>query len=149
MWRLNYCALGALPFEFTQRDIRKIADKLLLIHNLQTKQHRRVVCNSIRVYSLSYLVAKQPLPTHFNATNNANMYMNTQGWTPLHFAATYGREPVIMLLTKSGADASITTNDGETPLHFSAHYDHKLITIALYEAGAPLDARDKVSACMF
>jgi ankyrin repeat protein len=67
-----------------------------------------------------------------------------QGWTPLHFAATYGRESVIMLLTKNGADASITTNDGETPLHFSAHYDHKLITIALFEAGAPLDAKDKV-----
>eukprot|EP00742_Colponemidia_sp_Colp-10_P024549 GILJ01029485.1.p1 GENE.GILJ01029485.1~~GILJ01029485.1.p1 ORF type:complete len:143 (-),score=27.12 GILJ01029485.1:167-547(-) len=41
---------------------------------------------------------------------------NTNGETPLHWAAAYARLSAILVLVNNGADITATTNKGHTPL---------------------------------
>ena len=73
----------------------------------------------------------------FNFRNN--------GYTPLHRAARYSKEPkVITALLKAGADFNAINTNNETPLHVAARYskEPKVIT-ALCKAGADINAINK------
>lgn len=46
------------------------------------------------------------------------------GFTPLHVAAYFGREPIIRMLIGAGADPTATTDRGETPLDIAITREH-------------------------
>ena len=45
---------------------------------------------------------------------------DSDGWTPMHYAATEGYGKVVKLLLANGADANAKDSDGWTPLHYAA-----------------------------
>jgi len=59
-----------------------------------------------------------------------------QGWTPLHWAARYGREATVELLLDKGADINIQDKQGWTPLHWAAYNGHEAIVQLLLAKGA-------------
>jgi ankyrin repeat protein len=68
------------------------------------------------------------------------------GSTPLHCATGKGRQEVVALLIKSGADVNAqNTNDhwGTTPLHAAAHANQAAIAQLLIEHGADTKAQDR------
>lgn len=58
------------------------------------------------------------------------------GFTPLHWAAEYGRVEVVDLLLRSGADINATENHGETPLQIAVRGDQFQVIKLLIERGA-------------
>ena len=68
---------------------------------------------------------------------------NFSGWTPLHYAACYGRTDIVNLLIKAGASVDAKAWDGRTPLYAAAANDHADVAKILLEAGASVDARTK------
>jgi ankyrin repeat protein len=68
---------------------------------------------------------------------------STDGWTPLHLAAYFGRvDAVRMLLNKGAAVAARSTNPMQnTPLHAAAAGGHAEIAKILLEHGANANAR--------
>ncbi len=45
---------------------------------------------------------------------------DTDGWTPLHYAARGDRVEILRLLLERGADATTRANDGQTPLDMAS-----------------------------
>jgi hypothetical protein len=58
------------------------------------------------------------------------------GWTPLHYAATGGKVPVIQLLLAHGAVLEARSPNGTTPLMMAAGYGSEEAVVALLAAGA-------------
>ena len=68
-----------------------------------------------------------------------------EGWTPLHFAATFSdNATVIITLLDAGADVHARSGTGESPLHAAALNSTLDVTIALLEAGANVHARGQL-----
>ena len=65
------------------------------------------------------------------------------GWTSLHYAATYGHEAVTRRRLAAGANPNAATQDGWTPLHYAASYGHEVIVPLLLAAGANPDVADQ------
>ena len=66
----------------------------------------------------------------------------SDGWTPLHFAASYNADPQgVKTLLNSGADIGVRTEGGLTPLHLAAGSYNYMVVKALLDAGAALGAR--------
>lgn len=61
------------------------------------------------------------------------------GFTPLHWAAEYGRVEVVDLLLRSGADINATENHGETPLQIAVRGDQFHVIKLLIEGGADMN----------
>uniref|UniRef100_A0A8D2PFT1 Proteasome 26S subunit, non-ATPase 10 n=1 Tax=Zosterops lateralis melanops TaxID=1220523 RepID=A0A8D2PFT1_ZOSLA len=57
------------------------------------------------------------------------------GWTPLHIAASAGRDEIVKALIAKGAHVNAVNQNGCTPLHYA-------IAIMLLENGANPDATD-------
>jgi ankyrin repeat protein len=68
-----------------------------------------------------------------------------RGWTPLHSAARYSRDPeVLAMLLEAGADVNARDKAGDTPLHWAAAENTGTAVInALLQAGAVVNARDR------
>lgn len=77
--------------------------------------------------------------------DNSKENFSTNGWRPLHFAASRSREPhpddwqIARLLIRKGAAVNATTRDGQTPLHLAK--DAATIRLLL-ENGASVKAVD-------
>ena len=63
------------------------------------------------------------------------------GYTPLQTAARHGRDNVVALLIKKGADVNAADDYGYTPLHLAAEGGHIGVVKRLVRAGAKVDAR--------
>jgi hypothetical protein len=63
---------------------------------------------------------------------NANA-RDKSGWTPLHWAASYGRVDVARLLLEHGADPGIRDKDGRTPLDIARATRHKEVVRVIEE----------------
>ena len=62
---------------------------------------------------------------------------NSEGWTPLIYACSYGHEAVVRLLLERGADVTLRTKDGRTALFFARHNKRAAIVALLEARGAP------------
>ena len=67
---------------------------------------------------------------------------NNDRWTPLHFAATYGRTDIAQALITAGADVNAKDEFGYTPLHLAARDGQVEIAQALITAGADVNAQN-------
>jgi len=65
-------------------------------------------------------------------------------WTPLHVAAEYGHDKMIVLLIKYGADVNARDSKGNTPLHLAAYEGSEATCRCLLDGGADLYARNNV-----
>ena len=62
--------------------------------------------------------------------------VNKPGWTPLHYAATYGHLAVMNLLLENNAYIDAASPNGSTPLMMAASYGTPIAVKLLLEAGA-------------
>jgi ankyrin repeat protein len=69
--------------------------------------------------------------------------VSTDGWTPLHLAAFFGKTDAVRLLLNRGASVSArSTNEmRNTPLHAAAAGGHAAVVQILLEHGADANAR--------
>jgi ankyrin repeat protein len=69
--------------------------------------------------------------------------VSTDGWTPLHLAAFFGKEDAVRLLLNKGASvtARSTNQMANTPLHAAAAGKHAGIVRILLDHGAAANAR--------
>jgi ankyrin repeat protein len=67
----------------------------------------------------------------------------TNGQTPLHKAATYGRDDIARYLIGKGASVDVQDDDGNTPLHVAAKRGHGVVCRVLYNCGANTAIRNK------
>ncbi len=65
--------------------------------------------------------------------------------TPLHVAAKWGRNNMVVLLLDKGASIIAKTRDGLTPLHCAARSGHEEVVDTLLQRHAPITAKTKVS----
>ncbi|XP_053555114.1 26S proteasome non-ATPase regulatory subunit 10 isoform X1 [Bombina bombina] len=70
-------------------------------------------------------------------------YHTLAGWTPLHIAASAGRDDIVKALIEKGAQVNASNQIGCTPLHYAASKNKQEITLMLLENGASPDATDK------
>lgn len=68
--------------------------------------------------------------------------VNKPGWTPLHYAATGGHVPVMVLLMAHGAQINAESPNGSTPLMMAAMYGSPEAVKHLIQAGANLQAKN-------
>jgi ankyrin repeat protein len=57
---------------------------------------------------------------------------DTNGWTPLHFAAAYGYTNVVKLLLVNKANVNDKDNDDRTPLHYAAGWGFQCAARPVY-----------------
>ena len=76
-------------------------------------------------------------------TNDPNA-RDDKGWSPLHLAAMFSKEPtVVATLAKGGAEPNARDGEDRTPLHLAAVFgESPAIVTALIKAGADADALD-------
>ncbi|KAM0271865.1 hypothetical protein ACHAQH_008965 [Verticillium albo-atrum] len=85
-----------------------------------------------------------PLPTFLNRNSPPSMDVMyyKKGQAPLHRAAANGRDAVVRLLLKWGANTEARDGGGQTPLHRAAANGHDAVVRLLLEKGANTEARD-------
>lgn len=69
-----------------------------------------------------------------------NVFTSQASWTPLHIAASAGREEIVRSLISKGAQLNSVNQNGCTPLHYAASKDR-------YEVLA--DMRGIMHVCFF
>ncbi len=67
---------------------------------------------------------------------------DTDGATPLHWAAFFGHKAVAELLLSHSADINAKTGDGTTPLHWAAREDAKDVAELLIANKADINSKD-------
>uniref|UniRef100_A0A8D2AJY6 Proteasome 26S subunit, non-ATPase 10 n=1 Tax=Sciurus vulgaris TaxID=55149 RepID=A0A8D2AJY6_SCIVU len=68
------------------------------------------------------------------------------GWSPLHIAASAGRDEIVKALLGKGAQVNAVNQNGCTPLHYAASKNRHEIAVMLLEGGANPDAKDHYEA---
>jgi ankyrin repeat protein len=70
---------------------------------------------------------------------------DTNGWTPLHYAASEGRKDAAELLLANKADVDAKSNGGWTPLHWAASMGQRDVAVLLLANNADVNAKDSDS----
>ncbi len=78
-----------------------------------------------------------------NYNNLINVDVTKQGFTALHLAAKLGKEDVIKLLVKKGADISLKDERNRTPLFLAAENNNTNSITPLISKGAKVNIQDK------
>lgn len=65
------------------------------------------------------------------------------GDTLLHSASQWGREGIVRLLLKNGADVNAVNKYGQSPLHYACVFGHQNIKQLLINKGADINAKDE------
>lgn len=68
---------------------------------------------------------------------------NSDGRTPLSWAAENGHEAAVRLLVEKGADLESKDRSGQAPLLWAAKNGHEAVVRLLVEKGAELESKDK------
>lgn len=68
---------------------------------------------------------------------------DSNGYTPLHYAARYGFEKIVHMLLEKNADINIKNHESFTACHFAAKFDHPNIVSVLAESGADVFSKAK------
>jgi ankyrin repeat protein len=79
-----------------------------------------------------------------NHNPNLAFSKNGEGFTALHYAASYGYREIAELLLAKNADVNAKTGKGNTPLHYAASYGHKDTAELLLSNKANVDAQDGI-----
>src|SRR5437867_3567910 len=69
---------------------------------------------------------------------------DTEGWTPLHFAAAKGDAAAVQQLLEHGVPVDVRNANGRTPLYEAAKRGQLQTVMLLVKRGAAVDARAKV-----
>lgn len=86
---------------------------------------------------------------HFLADHGAApcvTWVDEEGWTPLHTAASAGQAATAGLLLSLGADSNALTAQQRSPLHYAASKGQEAVARLLLGSGAHADARDCLGA---
>jgi 26S proteasome non-ATPase regulatory subunit 10 len=97
----------------------------------------------LRVLCYSYQVVKR-LVEGISDTSGLVNVSDEEGWTPLHSAASSGREAMVELLLDLGADVAAANKGGRVALHYAASKGHVAIADLLLKRGAKINQKDKV-----
>jgi len=76
--------------------------------------------------------------------SRSNVVTTREKYTPLHWAARYGKLEVAELIIKRGVDVNQRDQRGETPLHWAARYGQVSATQLLLDNGAVANPRDLI-----
>ena len=59
---------------------------------------------------------------------------NVYGWTPLHYAAFYGKSSIANLLLQANASPTAVDKNGDTPAQSAKQRGHGALAVMLLEA---------------
>jgi len=76
--------------------------------------------------------------------SDVNAVDQAKGWTPLHYAASYGSGAAVQALLAAGAKVQVTDGQRRTPLHLAAASGDAATVRALLSAGANKTATDQL-----
>ena len=71
--------------------------------------------------------------------NRLNQCIGFLGDTPLHEAASRGRDDILQLLLDRGGNVNAVNNNGDTPLHGAAYWGHDDTLQLLFKYGASMN----------
>jgi ankyrin repeat protein len=112
------------PLEFAMDKNHKEIAKLLIEQGIDISLH-----TAVRLGNLETVKSLVEDVDEINAKDS-------QGRTPLYFAAQSGQKDIVEYLITHGADVNAENNRGETPLQLAVYKDHKEIAELLIEHGA-------------
>lgn len=110
----------------TKRNLRDIARKLWLAVEVGDK-----------LGALKILQSQPPQQNHLSINCT-----NTDGWAPLHVAASEGHTGMVEILLEYGANLDARTKNFRTPLHIACIRGNFAVIQALLMANADPDAKD-------
>lgn len=98
---------------------------------------------SLAIFAASILGDTVRIEQLLSANRSLAGALSSDGWTPLHLAAFYGKDDAARLLLNKGAPvAARSTNQmANTPLHAAAAGKHVSMVKLLIEHGAKVDAQ--------
>jgi uncharacterized protein len=98
---------------------------------------------SLAIFAASILGDTDQLEQLLTANRSLIGLMSSDGWTPLHLAAFFGKTEAARLLLNKGAivNARSTNQMANMPLHAAAAGRHVEVVRVLIEHGAPVNAR--------
>jgi uncharacterized protein len=98
---------------------------------------------SLAIFAAAILGDTGKLEEALAANRSLISALSSDGWTPLHLAAFFGKDDAARLLLNQGApvDARSTNAMQNTPLHAAAAGGHAAIVKLLIERGASVNAR--------
>jgi ankyrin repeat protein len=84
------------------------------------------------------------MPGTYVLPNSIAQQVQIQGYSPLHFAASYGRLEALKYLVQCGSNINAVTGPQSlTPIHFAAIWNHFDIVEAFFDAGASMTANNE------
>lgn len=102
--------------------------------NSMTMLHHLAFCGNLKL--IQQLLAVQPEQVvDMDAADS-------DGWTPLHYAADRGHVEVVKLFLSEGASVAPKDTNKRTPLHLAALNNQKEVIQLLLDDGAPKNAKN-------
>lgn len=87
--------------------------------------------------------------SHFTTGNNdtvfSRVFLDQNGYTPLHIAAKKNQMEIATVLLQYGAETNILTKQGVTPLHLASQEGHAEMAALLMSKGAQVNIPTKVA----
>src|SRR5580700_10059760 len=98
---------------------------------------------SLAIFAASILGETEQIEKLVSSNRSLVSGLSSDGWTPLHLAAFFGKDDAARSLLNKGApvDARSTNAMQNTPLHAAAAGKHAAVVKLLIERGASVNAR--------